>query len=68
MARDRAMIRATIPSMRPVDLSLTGRMVVIAASSSNGRLSKDYEELVEASESMIYLAMTNLMIRRLCPA
>ncbi len=32
------------------------------------RLSKDYEELVETSESMIYLAMTNLMIRRLCPA
>ena len=32
------------------------------------RLSKDYEELVETSESMIYLAMTNLMIRRLCRA
>lgn len=26
------------------------------------RLSKDYEELVETSESMIYLAMTNLII------
>ena len=30
------------------------------------RLSKDYEEYPETSESMIYLAMTNLMTRRLC--
>jgi len=29
------------------------------------RLSKDYEELPETSESMIYLAMINLMTRRL---
>lgn len=29
------------------------------------RLSKDYEELTETSESMIYLAMINLMTRRL---
>jgi putative transposase len=29
------------------------------------RLSKDYEELTETSESMIYLAMINLMVRRL---
>lgn len=32
------------------------------------RLSKDYEELTESSESMIYLAMINLMTRRLCNA
>jgi len=29
------------------------------------RLSKDYEELPETSESMIYLAMINIMTRRL---
>ena len=29
------------------------------------RLSKDYEELTDTSESMIYLAMINLMTRRL---
>lgn len=29
------------------------------------RLSKDYEELTETSETMIYLAMINLMTRRL---
>ena len=29
------------------------------------RLSKDYEELPESSEAMIYLAMINLMSRRL---
>lgn len=31
------------------------------------RLSKDYETLPESSESVIYLAMTHLMIRRLKP-
>ena len=31
------------------------------------RLSKDYEEYPETSESMIYLAMTHVMIRRLAP-
>ena len=30
------------------------------------RLSKDYEEYPDTSESMIYLAMINLMTRRLC--
>ena len=32
------------------------------------RLSKDYEELPETSESMIYLAMVNIMARRLSHA
>ena len=32
------------------------------------RRSKDYEELVETSASMIQLAMTSLMIRCLCQA
>ena len=31
------------------------------------RLSKDYETLTESSESVIYLAMTHLMVRRLRP-
>jgi putative transposase len=31
------------------------------------RLSKDYEYLTESSETMIYLAMTHLMLRRLAP-
>ncbi len=31
------------------------------------RLIKDYEDLVESSETMIKLAMTNLMIHRLQP-
>ena len=31
------------------------------------RLSKDYEALTDSSESMIYLAMIHLMIRRLRP-
>ena len=31
------------------------------------RLSKDYETLTESSESVIYLAMTHLMLRRLKP-
>ena len=30
------------------------------------RLSKDYETLTECSESMILIAMTNLMLHRLC--
>ncbi len=32
------------------------------------RLSKDYEELLRTTESWIYLAMTNLMLRRLARA
>jgi putative transposase len=32
------------------------------------RLSKDYEMLTESSESVIYLSMTHLMVRRLKPA
>ena len=31
------------------------------------RLSKDYETLTESSESVIYLAMTHLMVRQLKP-
>lgn len=31
------------------------------------RLSKEYEELPETSETMIYIAMTALMVRRLAP-
>ncbi len=29
------------------------------------RLSKDYEELTESSETLIYLAMSHIMLRRL---
>jgi putative transposase len=32
------------------------------------RLSKDYEALTDSSESMIYLAMIHLMVRRIRPA
>ena len=32
------------------------------------RLSKDYESLTDSSESMIYLTMIHLMVRRLRPA
>ena len=32
------------------------------------RLSKEYEELPESSENLIYLAMIHLMLRRLAPA
>jgi len=32
------------------------------------RLSKEYEEQLQSSEAMIYLAMSHLMIRRLRPA
>ena len=31
------------------------------------RMSKDYEFLTDSSETMIYLAMTNLMLHRLAP-
>jgi putative transposase len=31
------------------------------------RLSKDYEFLTDSSETMVYLAMTHLMLRRLAP-
>lgn len=31
------------------------------------RLSKDYEYLPQSSETMVYLAMTNLMLHRLKP-
>ena len=31
------------------------------------RLSKDYEQLPESSEAMIYAAMRRLMLRRLAP-
>jgi putative transposase len=33
--------------------------------SQNRRLSKDYERLAETSESLVYIAMTRLMVRRL---
>ena len=36
--------------------------------SRNRRLSKDYETLPSSSETMIYLAMIRLMLRRLCPS
>jgi len=48
---------------------LPRRWVVERTLGSLGRyqwLRKDHEELIETSESMIYLAMINLMIRRLC--
>ena len=32
------------------------------------RLSKDYERTTRSSEAMIYIAMTHVMVRRLCPA
>ncbi len=32
------------------------------------RLSKEYEELPESSQNLIYLAMIHLMLRRLAPA
>ncbi len=32
------------------------------------RLSKDYEEVPQSSESMIYIAMIHLMVRRLAPS
>lgn len=32
---------------------------------ANRRLSKDYEVLIDTSETMIYIAMTRLLIRRL---
>jgi transposase len=31
------------------------------------RLSKDYEQFAETSENIIYIAMINLMLHRLCP-
>ncbi|HYH85581.1 MAG TPA: transposase, partial [Pyrinomonadaceae bacterium] len=31
------------------------------------RLSKDYERLAATSETLIYVAMTRLMLRRLAP-
>jgi putative transposase len=34
----------------------------------NRRLSKDYEELPESEEAILYLAMTRLLLRRLAPA
>jgi putative transposase len=33
--------------------------------SQNRRLSKDYERLAETSESLVYIAMTRLMVRKL---
>lgn len=33
----------------------------------NRRLSKDYEECAETSESLVFLSMTALMLRRLAP-
>ena len=34
----------------------------------NRRLSKDYEELPESSETWVYIAMNHLMLKRLKPA
>jgi putative transposase len=33
----------------------------------NRRLSRDYERLTQTSETMIYLTMSRLMLRRLAP-
>jgi putative transposase len=35
---------------------------------ANRRLSKDYEALTDTSTTMIYIAMTRLLIRRLAPS
>jgi putative transposase len=34
----------------------------------NRHLSKDYEQLLEVSEAMVYIAMVRLMLRRLVSA
>jgi putative transposase len=44
---------------------LPRRWVVFSWLSQNRRMSKDYERLAATSETLVYVAMTRLMIRRL---
>jgi putative transposase len=56
------------PTPRPAFTVLPRRWVVertFAWLGQNRRLSKDYERLCETSESMVYAAMSRLMVRRL---
>jgi putative transposase len=56
------------PTLRPAFTVLPRRWVVertLAWLGQNRRLSKDYERLCETSETLVYAAMTRLMVRRL---
>jgi putative transposase len=68
----RVLVAADVePTPRPAFTVLPRRWVVertFAWLGQNRRLSKDYERLCETSETMVYAAMTRLMIRRLAYA
>lgn len=65
----RVLVAADVePTPRPAFTVLPRRWVVertFAWLGQNRRLSKDYERLCETSETMVYAAMSRLMIRRL---
>jgi putative transposase len=65
----RVLVAAPVePTPRPAFTVLPRRWVVertFAWLRQNRRLSKDYERLCETSESMVYAAMSRLMVRRL---
>jgi transposase len=65
----RVLVAAEVePTLRPAFTVLPRRWVVertFAWLGQNRRLSKDYERLCETSETMVYAAMSRLMVRRL---
>ena len=59
------------PPMRPSGFQVLARRWVvertIAWLTTNRRLAKDYERLVETGEMLLYLAMSRILLRRLTP-
>jgi putative transposase len=57
------------PPTRPRGFQILARMWVVERTmgwlTNNRRLAKDYERLIEASEMLLYLAMSRILLRRL---
>ena len=66
---DRTVYRGTlVPFFIVISIFVTSISVLLQAGPRYRRLSRDYEFLPETEECMIYLAMSQLMLARLCRA